>query len=36
MGETMGGDESAAGIRASDAEPDATVERLSAATGTGG
>jgi hypothetical protein len=31
----MGGDESAAGIRASDAERDATVERLSAATGDG-
>jgi hypothetical protein len=35
MGETTGGDESAAGIRASDAERDATVERLSAATGDG-
>ena len=35
MGETMGDDESAAGIRASDAERDATVERLSAATGDG-
>ena len=35
MGETTGDDESAAGIRASDAERDATVERLSAATGDG-
>ena len=35
MGETMGDDESEAGIRASDAERDATVERLSAATGDG-
>jgi Domain of unknown function (DUF1707) len=35
MGETMGDDESAAGIRASDAERDATVDRLSAATGDG-
>jgi len=35
MGETMGDDESVAGIRASDAERDATVERLSAATGDG-
>ncbi len=31
----MGDDESAAGIRASDAERDATVDRLSVATGDG-
>src|ERR1700758_1401967 len=35
MGETMGDDEAAAGIRASDTERDATVDRLSAATGGG-
>jgi hypothetical protein len=36
MGETTGDDQSAGGIRASDAERDATVERLSRAGGTGG
>jgi hypothetical protein len=35
MGETTGGEEPAAGIRVSDAERDAAVERLSAATGDG-
>jgi Domain of unknown function (DUF1707)/Cell wall-active antibiotics response 4TMS YvqF len=35
MGGTTGGDEPAGAIRASDAERDATVERLSAATGEG-
>ena len=35
MGETTGGQEPAAGIRVSDAERDAAVERLSAATGDG-
>ena len=35
MGETSGDGEQAVGIRASDAERDATVERLSAATGDG-
>lgn len=35
MGETTGGGEPAAGIRASDAERDAAIERLSAATGDG-
>jgi len=35
MGGTTGDDEPAAGIRASDAERDATIERLSAATGDG-
>ena len=35
MGETTGG-QPAGGIRASDAERDATVERLSRAAGTGG
>ncbi len=35
MGETTGGEEAAAGIRVSDAERDAAVERLSTATGDG-
>lgn len=35
MGETPGGEEPAQGMRASDAERDATIERLSAATGDG-
>ena len=35
MGETTGGDQPAGGIRASDAERDATVERLSRAAGDG-
>jgi hypothetical protein len=35
MGETTGGEEADAGIRVSDAERDAAVERLSAATGDG-
>jgi hypothetical protein len=35
MGETTGGEEAAAGIRVSDAERDAAIERLSAATGDG-
>jgi hypothetical protein len=35
MGETTGGEEAAAGIRVSDAERDAAVKRLSAATGDG-
>jgi hypothetical protein len=35
MGDTTAGEEPAAGIRVSDAERDATVERLSAATGDG-
>lgn len=35
MGETPGGEEPAKGMRASDAERDATIERLSAATGDG-
>jgi hypothetical protein len=35
MGTMAGGEEPAAGIRVSDAERDAAVERLSAATGDG-